>query len=64
MSRETCTGVSETQKLRITVDVGKAVAIINRGPSDATFSTVTAAQIVIEQCAVAKVTKVIAACCP
>ena len=64
MSRETRTGVSKTQTPRTTVNVGQAVAIMDRGPSDATFSTVTAAKILIEQCAVAKVTKVIAVCCP
>ena len=57
------TGVAQTEsKGLLTVNVRKAVEIV-AGTSDATFSTVTVAKMK-EQCAVPKVTKVIAVCCP
>ena len=56
------TRVAQTDAIGLTVDVGVAVALVS-GESDATFSTVTAEQ-GGKQCAVARVTKVIAVCCP
>ena len=56
------TGVAQTDAIGLTVDVGAAVAILP-GESDATFSTVAAEQWE-KQCAVAKVSKVIAVCFP
>ena len=54
--------VALTDAIGLTVDVGGAVAILP-GESDATFSTVAAGQRE-KQCAVAKVSKVIAVCFP
>ena len=56
-------GVAQAQTLGLTVDVGGIVTVLGRGASAAPFSTVNATKIK-EQCAVAKVTKVIAVCCP
>ena len=56
-------GVAQAQTISLTVDVGRNVTVLGRGASAAPFSTVNAAK-VKEQCAVAKVTKVIAVCCP
>lgn len=55
--------VAQAQTISLTVNVGRSVAVLERGASAAPFSTVTATE-VKEQCAVAKVTKVIAVCCP
>ena len=66
MSGEAWTCVAQTQTICLTVDVGGTVmvlTVLDRGASDAPFSTVTAAKMK-KQCAVAKVTKVIAVCCP
>ena len=54
--------MAQNKAMRLTVDVRGAVAILT-GASDATFLTETAAKLE-QQCAVAKVTKVIAVCCP
>ena len=56
-------GVAQAQTISLTVDVGRNVAVLGRGASAAPFTTVTATK-VKEQCAVAKVTKLIAVCCP
>ena len=56
------TSVVQTETMSLNVNVRRAVAAILTGASDATCSTVTA-QKMEEQCAVAKVTKVIAVCC-
>ena len=56
------TSVVQTETMGLNVNVRRAVAAILTGASDATCSTVTA-QKMEEQCAVAKVTKVIAVCC-
>lgn len=55
-------GVAQTDAIGLTVDVGAAVAILS-GESVSTFSTVAAAQRE-KQCAVAKVSEVIAVCFP
>ena len=52
-------GVAHT----LTVDVAITVAITN-GKSHATCSTVNASNIAINRCAVVKVPKAIAVCCP
>ena len=54
--------VTQTETMGLNVNVRRAVAVILTGASDATCSTVTAEKME-EQCAVAKVTKVIAVCC-
>ena len=54
------TSVVQTETMGLNVNVRRAVAAT--GASDATCSTVTAEKME-EQCAVAKVTKVIAVCC-
>ena len=56
-------GVAPTQTISLTVDVRRNVTVLERGASAAPFSTVNATKIK-EQCAVAKVTKAIAVCCP
>ena len=56
------TSVVQTETMGLNVNVRRAVAAILTGASDATCSTVTAEKME-EQCAVAKVTKVIAVCC-
>ena len=56
------TSVVQTEAMGLNVNVRRAVAAILTGASDATCSTVTAEKME-EQCAVAKVTKVIAVCC-
>ena len=61
MTRET--SVAETKTMGLNVNVRRAVTAILTGASDATCSTVTADKME-KQCAVAKVTKVIAVCCP
>ena len=47
----------------LTVDVAKTAAMTN-GKSHATCSTVNAPKMTMTQCAVVKVTKGIAVCCP
>ena len=55
----TASGVAHTLTVNVTI-----TAAVTNGKSHATCSTVNASDMAIKQCAVVKVTKAIAVCCP